>query len=117
MKYKVKLFYPEILTDYETGLEVEHHNIGWGWSNGPAIEYDNCIMSITDTAGNQNFSVFGYSPLEKIELSDIVVHLTFGKNYEYNENDVFSFDGKEMTIKEVIDAMNGAIPKDVNSAK
>ena len=41
MKYKVKLFYPEILTDYETGLEVEHHEIGWSWSNGPPYNMTN----------------------------------------------------------------------------
>ena len=109
MKYKVKLFYPEILTDYETGLEVEHHEIGWSWSNGPAIQYDKCIMSISDTAGNQNFSVYGYSPLEEVKLLDIIIHLSLFKNYDYNDDDIFCFGNDEMSIKEVVDKMKVAI--------
>ena len=107
MKYKVKLFYPENLVDYETGLEVEHHEIGWSWHNGPAIEVDHCIMSVTGADDSQNFVILPYSPIGSIDLTNIIFYFSLNKNY--NDTDIFCFGNEEMSIKEVFDKMNASI--------
>lgn len=102
MKYQIKLYYPETFIDYETQEEVDHCDIGWSWNNGPAIEHDNCIISITDTADNQSFLILPFSPLEKIKLIDIMIFLYHYTNHNYNNNDIFCFGDEKMSLEEYI---------------